>query len=426
MPFLFYSYRLLTWLVLPVSLLFLHLRVLRGRENASRLNERFGRAVKQKPDGKLIWVHAASVGEVVSVLPLIDIILEDNASFNILLTSGTLTSANIVAEQPRDRMIHQFIPLDIPVCVKRFIRHWKPDAAFFVESEIWPNLLNEMNNTGKPIALVNGRCSSNSFSNWKRAPDTIKKLLSFFTLLLAQDEVTAERFKELGGQNIFMQGNLKLDAASLPFDETEHKKLTKQIGGRQVWLAASTHNPEEYKTAKSHIIIKSEHKNLLTIIVPRHPNRGNDIRLQCEELGLSVAQRSLGEPITPKTDIYLGDTIGEMGLYYRLTEIAFIGGSLIPHGGQNPIEAAQIGAAIIIGPHIDNFTTIYQHFEKANANITVRDDVELTTVVNRLLNDKKTILEMKKRAADTVKMNNGAMKKIYQTLKAILPTGEDR
>ena len=422
MPLLLYGYRLLTWLLFPLAPLFLYLRVLRGRENPARLKERFGQSHVPRPKGALIWIHAASVGEVVSALPLIDKILDQHKSLHILLTSGTLTSADIVARQPRERVTHQFVPLDMPPYVRGFLRHWQPDAAIFVESEIWLNLLRQMKSLAIPVALINGRLSAQSFASWQRAPDTIKKLLSYFTLILAQDDIAAERLAKLGGKNINMPGNLKLDAAPLTFSQSDMDALATQIGTRPTWLAASTHEPEEHKAAQAHIALKAAHKNLLTFIVPRHPHRGGEIKQQCTALGLRVAQRSLGEAIKTDTDIYLGDTIGEMGLFYRLVDIAFIGGSLVPHGGQNPIEAAQIGTAIITGPYIHNFSAVYQHFEKAAAHIKIKDDVELTQSVNKLLNDEKAMQDIQKRAMSMVASHGGAVEKTYQALRSLLPT----
>lgn len=423
MPLTLHAYRLATWLLAPLAPFFLHLRLLRGQENGARLNERRGRAGKQRPDGQVLWVHAASVGEVISVFPLIDKLLEANQELHVLLTSGTVTSADIVARYPRKRMIHQFVPLDLPHYTKRFIRHWHPDAAIFIESEIWPNILRQITQLGAPLALVNGRMSMNSFANWQQAPKTIKKLLSYFDILFAQDEITARRLAELGGDNITMQGNLKLDATPLYLNEENYQILSGQIGARPLWLAACTHNPEEYIAAKTHISLVSEHKNLLTIIAPRHPNRGDAIKQQCAELGLKIARRSLGEKIEADTDIYLADTIGEMGLFYHLADITFMGGSLMPHGGQNPIEAAQIGMALITGSHIENFTAVYRYFEKAAACLKIKDDVELIATVNRLLSNPKFVTEMKESAAQTVQANGGTVQNIYEKLRPVLPIG---
>lgn len=409
MPVLLYSYVALTWIMLPFMWLMFRLRAAKGREDPARISERKGLASCPRPDGRLVWFHAASVGEVNSVLPLIKTFLDKNSTDTyVLLTSGTLTSAEIVAGQSMDRLIHHYVPVDQPLYAERFLQHWRPDMAAFVESELWPNLLRKTFKRGIPMILVNARISVRSFNNWSNAPDTIRVILNLFTAILVQDELSKERVARLGGTNIHTPGNLKLDAPPLKVDPTKLQQAEQWIEGRRRWLAASTHQGEEIQIAQTHMALAEDIPDLLTVIVPRHPQRGDSIRRQLEDIGLKVCQRSKAE--TPGTDcnIYLADTLGELGLFYRLCGTAFIGGSMIPHGGQNPVEAALVGCAIITGPYIQNFTSVYDHFIDNNGVFKIRDQIELTSTVNRLIKNKGLSDGMKQKALETAESHGGA------------------
>lgn len=378
-------YRGATTLALPLIQLLLQHRIARGKEDRQRIEERRGIAGLQRPDGPLIWIHAASVGEAQSVLALVDRMLRERPTLHVLMTTGTVTSAALMEERLPARAIHQFVPVDRPAWVRRFLGYWKPDAAFWVESELWPNLLLETAARGIPMALINARISADSHSGWQRARNVARHLLGSFSLVLAQDETTAARLRDLGAANVVVSGNLKTAAAALPARAAELMDLQNAVAGRPLWLAASTHPGEEELAADTHLALRDRFANLLTIIAPRHPRRGGEIAAALRKRGLNVAVRSAAERIEADTDIYLADGLGELGLFYRIASIAFIGGSLVPHGGQNMLEAAQLHCAILHGPHIENFREIADELAAANASSPVTDAAALTRTVAELL-----------------------------------------
>ena len=372
----------------PVVALYLARRMAHGKEDRERFPERQGFASRARPAGRLIWVHAASNGEAVSMLSLIDRLLVERPALSVLVTTGTVTSARLLAHRlPADRAWHQYVPVDRPAYVKRFLDHWRPDLALWVESELWPNLVSQADRTGVPLLLLNGRMSARSFRGWQRVPGMIAPLLACFELCLAQDEVQAERFRRLGAAAAATVGDLKTAAAPLPFDEGELDRIAASAVGRPLWLAASTHQGEEEAAALAHRALAPGRPGLLTIIAPRHPARADEIAAMLARQGLKVARRARGETLTAATDIYLADTLGELGLFYRLAGIAFIGGSLTPMGGHNPLEAALLDCAILHGPDMSNCAAMAQSLAAAGAAVTVRDVDELTAAVGRLLGD---------------------------------------
>ena len=372
----------------PVVALYLARRMAHGKEDRERFPERQGFASRARPAGRLIWVHAASNGEAVSMLSLIDRLLVERPALSVLVTTGTVTSARLLAHRlPADRAWHQYVPVDRPAYVKRFLDHWRPDLALWVESELWPNLVSQADRTGVPLLLLNGRMSARSFRGWQRVPGMIAPLLACFELCLAQDEVQAERFRRLGAAAAATVGDLKTAAAPLPFDEGELDRIAASAVGRPLWLAASTHQGEEEAAALAHRALAPGRPGLLTIIAPRHPARADEIAAMLARQGLKVARRARGETLTAATDIYLADTLGELGLFYRLAGVAFIGGSLTPMGGHNPLEAALLDCAILHGPDMSNCAAMAQSLAAAGAAVTVRDVDELTAAVGRLLGD---------------------------------------
>jgi len=372
----------------PVVALYLSRRMARGKEDRDRFAERQGVASRARPPGPLVWVHAASNGEAVSMLALIDRLLVERPTLSVLVTTGTVTSARLLAHRlPADRAWHQYVPVDRPAYVRRFLDHWRPDLALWVESELWPNLVSLTDRYGIPLLLLNGRMSLRSFQGWQRVPGLIGPLLACFELCLAQDEGQAERFRRLGAVAAVSVGDLKTAAAPLPCDEDELGFIAARIGDRPLWLAASTHPGEEEAAAEAHRALMRERPGLLTIIAPRHPARADEIRAMLERRGLNVARRSQGELIDGATDVYLADTLGELGLFYRLAGIAFIGGSLTPMGGHNPLEAALLDCAILHGPDMSNCLAMAQSLAAAGATIAVRDAGEIAQAVRRMLSD---------------------------------------
>jgi 3-deoxy-D-manno-octulosonic-acid transferase len=381
-------YRALTTVLGPAIMLYLMRRLAAGKEDRARFAERRGVASRARPDGPLVWVHAASVGEAVSMLALIDELVAERPSVSVLVTTGTVTSARLLATRlPEGRAWHQYVPVDRVAYVRRFLDHWRPDFALWVESELWPNLILETHARGVPLVLVNARMSAESFQGWQRWPGIIQPLLGAFDLCLGQDLVQAERLRQLGAQRTLCVGNLKAAAGPLPVSKGELARLAAQAAGRPLWLAASTHAGEEEAAAAAHRVLKQRWPDILTIIVPRHPARAGAIAAMLRRDGLGVARRSLAEPIDAPTEIYLGDTLGELGLFYRLAGIAFIGGSLVPMGGHNPLEAALLDCAVLHGPDMSNCAAIARDLAAAGAALVVRDAEELAVAVARLLAD---------------------------------------
>lgn len=386
-------YQILTSITGPLIDLYLIKRKNMGKEDPKRFQERLGHAALPRPNGALTWIHAASVGEALSVLPLIKKMSEVHSSMHFLLTTGTTTSAKLVESRLPDRAFHQYVPVDRISCVRRFLRHWRPDLALWVESEFWPNLVTE---TARfcPIILINGRVSDDSYQKWQRYKSFSQQVLSRFSLALPQSRHDAERIEKLGARNVKYLGNLKYDAPALPSDSQKMGELVSMIGQRVAWLAASTHEGEEKEIAKVHLELKETHTELLTIIAPRHPKRSEEILAELTAMNLNCAVRSKNDPITAETDIYIADTLGELGIFYRLVPIVFIGGSLAERGGQNPLEAARLNCTIIYGPNMDNFLEIKREFDEKNAAVSIKDTEGLKHAVEELImdNDKQELL----------------------------------
>ncbi len=363
----------------------------KGKEDIKRANERIGRPKIKRPEGKLVWLHGASVGESVSMLPLINRLLENYPDLNIMVTTGTMTSAEVMAKRLPERAFHQYIPIDNPLFTKRFLKHWQPDVALWFESEFWPAMLSSIKKRHIPLILINGRISNKTFKRWQQFDFISKELLSCFTFCLGQSEEDAYRLRVLGAKNATCLGNLKYAGLPLPIDKEKKEEILAQIGERPFWLASSTHNDEELRIAKMHKKLQKQFPNLLTIIVPRHPQRGTEIQKQLQDIGIKSALRSAGETISADTNIYIGDTIGEMGIWYDISPITFIGGSLIPHGGQNFIEPSRMRNAVLVGPHMHNFSDVVNRSKKADALIQVLDTEELSENLSQLLSNKELL-----------------------------------
>jgi 3-deoxy-D-manno-octulosonic-acid transferase len=333
-----------------------------------------------------VWVHAASVGEATAVLGLIERVLAERPGLEFLVTTGTVTSARLLAARLPARARHQFAPLDFPACVARFLDHWRPDLALWVESELWPNLVLATRARGIPAVLVNARLSARAYARWRRVRGLIAPVLGAYALCLAQSEEQAERFRALGAGTVRSVGDLKAAAAPLPADPAALSRLRQAVAARPLWLAASTHEGEEEIAAAVHRALTARHPGLLTIIAPRHPARGEEIAAKLRGHGLGLARRSRHERIEAGTDIYLADTMGELGLFYRLSEIAFVGGSLAARGGHNPFEAARLECAVLLGPDTGNCSALAEALLAADAAETVTRE-SLAAAVSALLDD---------------------------------------
>lgn len=336
-----------------------------------------------RPNTKLVWIHAASVGEAASVLPVVEEMLNGNAWLQIMVTTGTVTSAMLMEQRLPHRAFHQYVPIDKQEYVEEFIDYWQPDMAIWVESEFWPNLIHTTREWGCPMVLLNARISEESFEKWSKYKNFFRDILDCFDLILPQSREDANKLKALGARKVRYLGNLKYGANALPYDEAELDRLQKMIGKRMVWVAASTHPGEEEQIIKAHLKIKEKSYGVLTVIVPRHPSRGSQIRANMPDW-INTSLRSNNEKILDDTDIYIADTLGELGLFYRLSPIVFVGGSLVPHGGHNPIEPAHFECAIVSGPYMDNFSEIMTEFDKAGAVRIATNSTELAQAVFEL------------------------------------------
>jgi 3-deoxy-D-manno-octulosonic-acid transferase len=394
---------------------YLALRASRGKEDRARRRERYGHSSVPRPPGPLVWIHAASVGETSAVIPLIEYL--SSLSVSVVLTTGTVTSARLAAERLGDGVIHQYVPLDLKPAISRFLSHWTPDLALIAESEIWPMTIIELGARRVPQVLVNARLSDRSFASWQRRAFLAEALFENMSLVVAQSELDAFRFRELGARPVVISGNLKADTFPPPADEGEVSSLIAQISGRKTWAAISTHGGEEKIAGEVHALLAKRHKNLLTIIVPRHPDRAQAVEDELAALGHKVARRSRRDAITAETAIFLGDTIGEMGLYLRLTDIAFVGRSLTAEGGQNPIEPASLGAAVLAGENVQNFREAYRNLVAHGAAKLVKDKETLAGSVNYLLNNPEARREMIASAQTALDHMGGALSRTLAHLE---------
>ncbi|MEQ1944152.1 lipid IV(A) 3-deoxy-D-manno-octulosonic acid transferase [Mesorhizobium sp. VNQ89] len=391
-------------------------RATKGKEDPNRRRERSGYAGRPRPEGPLIWAHAASVGETIAIVPLIENILD--LGVNVVLTTGTVTSAQVADERLGDRIIHQFVPLDLKPAISRFLNHWQPDLALIAESEIWPMTIMELGLRRIPQVLVNGRLSERSFNAWQKRHFIAEALFENLSHVVAQSDQDAERFETLGARPVTVSGNLKVDTNPPPVDVRTLQTISRQLSLRPTWAAVSTHDGEERMAADIHLLLRSRHPGLITIIVPRHPERAPALAAEFAAMGLKVVKRSSGDRIRSDTDILLGDTIGEMGLYLRLTEVAFVGRSLTAEGGQNPLEPAMLETAVLSGRNVQNFREAYQRLIDGGAAKLVADRDMLAGAINFLLLNDAPRRRMMAAGVATVEEMRGALGK---TMKALEP-----
>jgi 3-deoxy-D-manno-octulosonic-acid transferase len=416
LPLTLHVYRALTAAATPLAPALISHRLKHGKEHVARINERYGESKVARPPGPLVWVHGASVGELLAVIPLIGRIR--HRGFGVLCTSGTVTSANLAEQRLPRGVIHQFVTLDAPRFVNRFFDHWRPDMALFVESDLWPNLIVTTAGRKIPLILVNARLSERSFKRWRQVPGTIAALLRCFDLCLAHSAAHAARYRELGAPRVVTTGNLKLDVPDPPADPEPLAALKAAIADRPVFVGASTHPGEEIVLIEAHRRLRATFPRLLTIVAPRHPDRGPGILEIANAANLKVGLRSRGALPDLDTDIYVADTLGELGLLYRLAPVVFVGGSLASHGGQNPIEAIKLGAAILHGPHVWNFAEIYAALDQACGSKPVCDVEELAARAGAWLTNANQRASVVAAARATVADLGGALE---QTLAALEP-----
>lgn len=408
------TYRWAGMAAYPFMGVYVGMRATRGKEQHDRRGERYGRASEKRPDGPLVWVHAVSVGETGAVSGLIGRLRERGVP--VVLTTGTVTSAALARERFGDEVIHQYVPLDVKPAVSRFLNYWQPDLAVFAESEIWPMTILELGARRIPQVLINGRMSDRSFRRWKNRLALAESLFENLSHVAAQTERDGERFRALGARPVTVSGNLKADVPVPPVEPGVFAQMSARVENRPVWLAVSTHEGEELAAARVHAMLKKRWPGLLTVIVPRHPTRADELQAAIGAMGLTVARRTHDKFPNDASDIFLGDTIGEMGLYLRMGKIAFVGRSLTADGGQNPLEPAMLGCAVLAGPNLSNFEEVYGRFQQARAARVVDDEMMLAKAVNFLLANEAMCDAMATAGQGVVADMEGALERTWQTL----------
>ena len=414
------AYRVATKALQPVAPFVLKWRERQGKEDPARRPERLGVASRPRPEGPMLWLHAASVGETNAIARLIEEVKARYPATSLLLTTGTKTSAALAAERLDGKVIHQYVPLDGPGMVAKFFEHWRPQAGILVESEIWPNLVMAAAERKIPLALLNARMSGQSLVRWRRRPAMAQKLFGSFAAVMAQTEYLSRQFGKLGAREPKIIGNLKYDSAPLPVDGPKLAAFKAALGGRSAFLAASTHPGEEVLVAEALRVARQALPHLLAVIVPRHPGRGAGLKAELTAAGFKVSQRSAGALPTPTDEIYIADTLGELGLFYSAVPVAFIGGSLVPHGGQNPIEAVQLGAAVLTGPAYHNFHEVYTALLTKEGCRLVADPAGLAEALVDLLADDDAAARMRRHARDVIAGLTGALDRTLNELKPLL------
>ncbi len=417
------AYRLLTRLLEPLAPRLLDARVKQGKEDAARVDERLGSAGLPRPDGDLVWLHGVSVGETLSLLPVVERFRKFRPDLTLLVTSGTLTSADLLAQRLPPGVIHQFAPVDGPAAVAHFLDHWRPSLGVFVESELWPNLITTAHARGVKLALVSARITEKTAENWCRAPRMARRVLSAFDRVMPQDEASAARLQTLGAR-IDGLVNLKLSGGPLPHDTAAFSHLSAAIGDRPVILAASTHPGEELA-----IVHALDHMSdrLCLILVPRHPERGPEIATALTREGYRFVLRSRGGTLGPETDLYVADTLGELGLFLRLADVVIMGGSfasslgLTPVGGHNPLEPARLGKPAVAGPDAANWATVTSELSAAGGLSVVNGPADLPGVIAPLLADPDAARAMGERARRAAADAGSGLDRLWEALQSLLP-----
>ena len=396
-------------------------RLLMGKEDPERLEERLGISLAERPTGNLIWFHAASVGESLSLVELIKRISSSQPDYNFLITTGTITSAKLILSRLPSNAVHQYIPVDTPKAVEKFLDRWRPSLAIWTESEFWPNLISFTSARDIPMILINARISEKSYRRWRFFKKSLKNLIEKFNYSLIQDEKTVKYFSKIGisSNNFELTGTLKEGSAALPHSEIEQVEISKQILNRPVWLAASTHEGEEKLIAAAHRHASKASQGLLLIIVPRHPERGLEIASILTKENFKIRLRSKKDKISSDTQIYIADTLGELGLWYRVAPVSFVGGSLVPIGGHNPFEPAALGSAILHGPYVENFKEIYNRLNVAGAAVKIEEASELGVKLIETLspeNAAKLAQSAWEVSSNGAEITDRAIKLIYENL----------
>ncbi len=385
---MFFIYEVLGLIFIIFSPIIFFIRIIVGKEDPKRFLEKFCIYSKRFKIRKTIWLHGSSVGEILSVIPIINVLEKNKKIKKIILTSSTTSSALIFSKYKFKKTTHIYFPIDTNYLTKKFIKYWKPQIALFIDSEIWPNMFNNLKINNIPIILLNGRITKKSFKRWMKFPYFAKKNFSKISLAMPQNNETSKYLKTLGVKKIKIVGNLKYFGQSKKLLDKNTKKLFKN---RLIFCAASTHYNEELFIGKMHKELKLKYKNLLTILIPRHANRSSSIANELENIDLKIITRSSKQKISKNTDIYIADTYGETSKFYGLSNITFLGGSLVPHGGQNPLEPARMGSYILHGPNIQNFKEVYNMLSKLNISSKINSVFNMKKIVNKKIKYKQPL-----------------------------------
>jgi len=414
------AYRIATTVLAPFARAALDWRAKNGKEDPERLSERLGEASLPRPRGRLVWLHGASLGESLALLPLVERFIQRRVE--VLVTSGTVSSAKLLSARLPAGAIHQYVPLDAPRFVERFLDHWRPDIVLFAESELWPNMVSAVRARGAPLILVNARISRQSVERWRRLPGAARRIFGAVDLCLAQNAENAARFLGLGAPSVRVAGNLKFDVPPPPAEASRLAEFNGAVGARPLWLAASTHPGEEEAILDAHRLIARDTPSVLTVIAPRHRERGAEIAALAEARGLRAARRSEGGEPRRDTEVYIADTVGELGLFFRAAGVVFMGKSLLGEslaggGGQNPIEPAKLGCAVLYGPGVENFADVYAEFAAAKAAARVTDAESLARAAQFLLSEPYRMRKMGRAGAETVERLGGAARGVMTAIE---------
>ena len=397
---MFFIYQFILLLLIIISPIIIIIRIFKNKEDKKRFIEKFCIFSKKREKGNLVWFHGSSVGEILSIIPLIENLEKNKSIKKILITSSTLSSSQILNKFKFKKTIHQFFPVDSIYFTNKFLNFWRPSIAIFIESEIWPNMFFGIKKRSIPLLLLNARITNKTFRRWEKVRWFSHNIFRKISVAYPQNYETFKYLKKLEVPKIKFLGNLKFAESKLDQKISVEKKFHNQFRDRKIWCASSTHANEELDCAKVHINLKKKYKNLLTIIIPRHVHRTNEIKKKINEIGLNVVQRSSNIKITKKTDIYLVDTYGETKKFYKISKTVFLGGSLVNHGGQNPIEPARLQSTIIHGTYTHNFKEVYKLLDDNKISHKVKNISELTKLVDKsisnLKNKKNKYLKIKK------------------------------
>ena len=403
---MFFLYQVILTIIILISPAIISFRIFKNKEHRSRYKEKFGFSSAERIDGKLIWFHGASVGEILSIIPLVKNYEKDKSINQILITSSTLSSSKIIKKFKLKKTIHQFYPLDHIFITQKFLKYWKPNIAIYIESEVWPSMFKELDKKKIPLILLNTRITKKSFNKWKIFPKFANQIFSKISLALPQNLETLKYLKLLKVKNIKTAGNIKYYGQKNNKDHVA-KSLKNKFKNFKVWCAASTHNGEEILIGKLHKRLKNREKKLITIIIPRHVNRTNEIKDELSNLNLNCIIHSSNQKIQKNTDIYLVDSYGETSRFYNLTNVCFVGGSIVKHGGQNPLEPARLGNYIINGPNTKNFKEIYTFLNNLKMSSSTSNILKMENIILRILKTKTNNKNIKK----IIKIGNEVLEK---------------